>query len=82
METQVGKITHYYTRIGVAVLALTDELKLADEIHVLGRITDFHQYVNSLEINHQKIERAGPGMEVALLLEEYARAGDAIFKVT
>lgn len=81
MEKQVGKITHFYTRLSVAVLELSDELKLADEIHILGRITDFTQYVNSLEINHQKIERAGPGMEVALLLEEYARAGDAVFKV-
>lgn len=82
MEKLVGKITHYYSRLGVAVLELSGEIRLADELHILGRITDFTQYVNSLEINHQKIERAGPGVEVALLLEDYARPGDAVFKVT
>lgn len=82
MEKLVGKITHYYSRLGVAVLELSGEIRLADELHILGRITDFTQYVNSLEINHQKIERAGPGAEVALLLEDYARPGDAVFKVT
>lgn len=82
MEKLVGKITHYYSRLGVAVLELSGEIRLADEVHILGRITDFTQYVNSLEINHQKIERAGPGTEVALLLEDYARPGDAVFKVS
>ena len=82
MEKEIGKITHYFNRINVAVLELSGELKLADEIHILGHITDFSQFVNSMEINHQKIVQVGPGMDVALLVEEYVRAGDTVFKVT
>jgi putative protease len=80
MEKEVGKISHYYDRISVAVVQLTGELKLGDEIHILGRVTDFTQYVNSMEINHQKVESAGRGMEIALKVEDYAHRGDVIFK--
>jgi hypothetical protein len=81
MEKRIGTVTHYYTHLGVAVLGLTDELHLGDEIHITGRITDLDMYVSSLEVNHQKIETAGPGMEVALKVDDYVRMGDAVYKV-
>jgi translation elongation factor EF-1alpha len=81
MEIQIGKVTHYYTRIGVGVLELSGELKVGDTVHIMGRITDFIQPVGSMEIEHQKVETVGPGDEVALKVDEYVRAGDTIFKV-
>jgi len=81
MEKQIGRVTHYFTKLNVAVLELTDAMRLGDEIHFLGRITDFTQYVNSMEIEHKKIEAAAPGMEVALKVEDYVRQGDEVFKV-
>ena len=80
-EIQIGKVTHYYTRIGVGVLELSGELKVGDTIHIMGRITDFIQPVGSIEIEHQKVETVGPGDEVALKVDEYVRAGDTVFKV-
>ncbi len=81
-EIQIGKVTHYYTRIGVAVLDLSGELKVGETVHIVGRITDFIQPVGSMEIEHQKMEVVGPGEEVALKVDDYVRAGDMIFKVT
>ncbi len=80
MEVQVGKVTHYYNRISVAVLDLSGELKVGEMIHILGRITDFDQRVTSMEIEHQKIESAGQGTEVALKVIEMVRKGDVVFK--
>ena len=80
-EVQVGKITHYFTRISVAVLELSGELQVGDTVHILGRITDFIQPVGSMEIEHKKVQSVGPGDDVALEVEEYVRAGDAVFKV-
>jgi hypothetical protein len=80
MEVQVGKVTHYYNRISVAVLDLSGELKVGEMIHILGRITDFDQWVSSMEIEHHKILLAGPGTEVALKVVEMVRKGDAVFK--
>jgi len=81
MDIRVGKVTHYYDRIGVAVLDLIGELNVGDTIHINGRSTDFTQRVASLEIEHQKIESAGPKAEVALKLLEPVREGDVIYKV-
>lgn len=81
MDIQVGKVTHYYDRISVAVLELSGELKVGETIHIHGRLTDFSQRVGSMEIEHQKIETANPGAEIALKVLEPVREGDVIFLV-
>jgi len=81
MEVQVGKVTHFYNHINVAVLDLTGELRVGDIIHILGHITDFEQRVASLEIEHKKVQSVSAGMDVALQVEELVRNGDCIFKV-
>ena len=80
-EIDIGKVTHYYTRISVAVLSLTDELMIGDTIHILGRITDHIQRVGSMEIDHVQVQSVSPGSEVALLVDDYVRQGDSIFKI-
>jgi putative protease len=80
MDIRVGKVTHYYDHISVAVLELTGELKVGDTIHILGRTTDFGQQVGSMEIEHQQIQSAGPGTEVAIKVVESVRKGDIVFK--
>jgi translation elongation factor EF-1alpha len=80
MDIRVGKVTHYYNRISVAVLELTGELKVGDWIHIQGKITDFNQRVASMEIEHQKIQVAAPGADVALKVIEAVREGDAVYK--
>ncbi len=82
MDIRVGKVTHYFDRISVAVLALSDELKVGDSIHIQGKNTDFTQRVASIEIEHQKLESAGPGKEIALKVLEPVHEGDVIYKVT
>lgn len=81
MEKRIGTVTHYYTRLSVAVLNLTDEIRQGDEIHIKGHITDLVMSVASLEVDHRKIESAGTGMEVALKVDDHVREGDEIYKV-
>jgi translation elongation factor EF-1alpha len=82
MEHQIGYITHFYDRISVAVLALTDTLNIGDQVHITGHSTDFTQDVTSMEIEHEKVTSVGPGDEVALKVIEPAKKGDKIFKIT
>ena len=82
MENCIGHVTHYYNKIGVAVLSLTAELKIHDAIQILGHSTDLIQKVISLEINHQQIQSAGPKAEVALKVEEPVHEGDRVFLIT
>lgn len=81
METKIGHITHFYNRISVAVLSLTDKLEVGDRILILGHTTDFIQNVSSMEIEHKKILSAGPGDEVALKVIEPVRKSDEIYKI-
>jgi U32 family peptidase len=81
MEKRIGTVTHYFTRLSVAVLELTDEIRLGDEIRIQGRITDLVMSVASLEVDHRKIESAGTGVEVALKVDEHVRAGDGVYKM-
>lgn len=80
-EVQIGKVTHYFNRISVAVLELDGELNVGDTVHIVGRITDFVMRVGSMEINHQKVQSVSAGDDVALQVDEYVRDGDAVFKV-
>jgi putative protease len=82
MEKHIGRVTHYFKRIGVAVLELSGGLKVGDVVHIQGRTTDFTQQVESMEIEHQKVQSVGPGAEAALKVSEPVRKGDAIYKVT
>ena len=81
MEQKIGHVIHYFNKIQVAVLYLTEELRTGDSIHILGRTTDFVQKVHSLEVTHKKIEVARPKEEVALKVDEAVRGNDEIFKI-
>jgi putative protease len=77
----VGKVTHYFTKIGVAVVELSDELKLGDRISIEGHTTNFQQTVSSMQIEHKPVERAGPGQSIGLKVDQRAREGDLVFKI-
>ena len=78
---RVGKVTHFFDHISVAVLALTDAIRVGDSLHFLGHGTDFMQTVGSMQIEHQPVESAKPGDDVALKVEQRVRPNDAVFKV-
>jgi hypothetical protein len=79
-ETQpIGQVTHYFGKIGVAVVMLYDNLALGDWIQVYGNATNFVQQVESMQVNHQPIESAGADDEVAILVNEKANKGDLIY---
>jgi hypothetical protein len=81
MDILVGHVTHYYNRIGVAVIELREELKIGDTILLLGHTTDFTQRVASMEIDHQRVLEVGAGQEVAIKVDEPVRKLDQVYKM-
>jgi hypothetical protein len=81
MDVRVGKVTHYFNHLSVAVLELTGDLKVGDRICIVGRFTDIEQRVSSMEIDHLKVTAVGQGTEVALKVYEPVRKGDVVYKV-
>ena len=82
MREKVGKVTHYFGRISVAVLELSSDLKVGDSIHILGHTTDFEQVVRSMQIEHEYIQAVGPGDDVALKVARKVRQGDTVYKIS
>jgi translation elongation factor EF-1alpha len=79
-DEPIGKITHYFPNIGVAAATLSAALKVGDRVHVKGHTTDFTETIDSLEIEHQAVEQAGPGDKVAFKVSEKARPGDQLLR--
>ena len=79
---QIGVVTHFFDKIGVAVLGLNDTLRVGDTVHFLGHSTDFHQKVASLQIEHRSVEEAQPGQDVALKVVQRVHPHDKVFKIT
>ncbi len=78
---KVGVVTHFYDKIGVAVVDLTSAIHTGDVIKFSGS-TDFSQTVTSLQVEHEKIEAAKKGDTVGLKVEQNVKPGDEVLKVS
>lgn len=82
METEIGRVTHYYNHLQVAVLKLNESMKLGDKIHILGHSTDLVERVTSMEVNHHVVVWVKPGEDIAIKVNEPVREHDIVFRVT
>ncbi len=80
-EKLIGAITHYFGNIGVAVIKLTDTLKVGDTVRVVGGEVDFNQEVKSMEFDHQKVNEAKKGSDVGMEVKEKVREGYKVYKI-
>ncbi len=77
----VGKVIHYYPKIGVAVIELHETLKKGDKIEIEGKSTKITQTVTSMQLNHVDIENADAGQTIGLKVVDRVREGDSIYKI-
>ena len=57
-DKPIGKITHYYDKLGVAVINLSAALAAGDKIKLVGHGNEFTQEVDSMQVEHEKVEKA------------------------
>lgn len=77
-EHVLGKVTHYYDRIGVAVVALEEPIRLGDTVVLKRGDHVFEQRIESLQVDHTPIETADRGQEVGMKVNEVADVGTVI----
>ena len=81
-EEEIGVIDHYFSKIGVAIIELTQgELNTGDTIHIKGATTDFTQKVDSMQMEHEEIDQARKGDSVGLKVADHVRKHDKVYKV-
>lgn len=77
---EVGRVTHFFSKISVAVVELNAPLAVGDRIIVKGPLTDFEQVVESMQIEHKNIQRAEAGQSIGLKMVQHAREKDVVYK--
>ena len=81
-EKIIGKVTHYFNKINVAVIELTEDgLKKGEKIEIKGGDRDFEQEVDSMQVEHEEIEEAKKGDSVGMKVEEPVREGYIVYKL-
>ncbi|MEA2037752.1 MAG: EF-Tu/IF-2/RF-3 family GTPase [Nanoarchaeota archaeon] len=79
---ELGKVTHYFTKMGVCVIEITNgSLKVGDKIKIKGATSDFEQDIDSMQIEHEKVEEAKAGQSIGLKVKEHVREHDKVYKV-
>jgi len=81
-DRMIGWVIHYFDQIEVGVIELTEDLVVGETIRIVGgKDTDFKQIVESMELDHEKIEKAQKGKEVGLQLKKKAREGYKVYRI-
>ncbi len=79
---KIGDVSHYYTNIEVAVVELSDKLKVGDKILIKGATTEFTQLVKSIQIEHEQVTEAKAGDSIGLQVRYRVRLGDQVFRLS
>ena len=80
-EKEIGKVVQFYDNIKVIAMDLKAPLEVGDKIHIKGTTTDFTQKVSSMQIEHEKVEKAKKGDSVGIKVKDKARPNDKVYKV-
>jgi len=81
-EKQIGRISHYFGKIQVAAIELTDDsLAVGDTIHIKGNTTDLTEQIKSIQIEHDQVQSAKKGDSIGVKVSDHVREHDLVYKV-
>ncbi len=82
-DFKVGKVTHYYEKIGVAVVELDAALARGEKIKfVRGGEDLFEQEIKSMQIEHKQIKSAKKGDIIGLKTDKEVKEAAEVYKVS
>jgi len=79
---EIGRITHFFSKINVAVIELKAPLKVGDTIVVKGPTTDFQQVVESMQIENKNVQTGEAGQSIGLKVIQRVRETDVVYRKT
>ncbi len=80
-EKKIGEVEKFFSKINVAAIKLEGSLKVGDTVRIAGHTTNFTQTVDSIQIENQSVQEAGPGADVGIKVKERVREHDTVYKV-
>ncbi|MBI4217357.1 MAG: hypothetical protein HY603_00935 [Parcubacteria group bacterium] len=76
----MGRVTHYYDKIKVAVVKFSVPVKKGDTVRFEGGGKSFSQALASMEKDHKKIAAVKKRQEVGVKVAKRVREGYRVFK--
>ena len=77
---KVGRVSHFFGRINVAVIEVTDTISVGDQILIKGPTTDLKQTIDSMEIEHEKVKQVEAGHSIGMKVNGRVRENDIVYK--
>jgi len=79
---EIGKVFHYYPKAGVAAISITaGELQVGDTIMIEGATSSVTMVVDSMQVEHAQVQKAGAGRSIGIKVPERVRPGDRVYKI-
>ena len=78
-EKEIGKVSHWYDKLGVAVISLKSSLKVGDRVKVKKGDEEFEETVSSMQLDHEAVSSGKKGHEVAVKLSKKAKEGASVY---
>ena len=75
----IGKVTHYFGGIKVAIIKFRVTVKIGTTVLIKGATTDFKQKITSMQYDHKEISAAKPKKEVGIKVTKRVREGDGVY---
>lgn len=75
----VGRVTHFYTEIKVAVIKFLKPVKQGTQVYFKGATTDFSQKLDSMQYDHKPLATAPKGKQVGVKVKSRVREGDQVY---
>ncbi len=80
-DVLIGKVIHYYDKLGVAIVRINKKLGIGDKIKFVKGDNVFEQTVESMQIEHAVLTEAKPGTEVGIKVDRSAKEGTEVYLV-
>ena len=78
---EIGRVSSYFSHVGVAAIKLSDKLKVGDKIQIKGHTTDFEVPVKSMQIERKDVKEAKKGDHIGIKVPDKVRPNDKVFLV-
>ncbi len=83
MDIQIGRVTHYYDKIGVAVVeAMNQQLRVGDRVKFSGHDKEFNQVLISIQVGHKQVTELAPGEAGGVKVDKPVKEGDILYLLT
>jgi len=76
----IGKVTHYYDKIGVAIIELKDTLKTGDAVKFVKGEEETEQAIDSIQIEKAQVDSASKGAIVGIKVNQPLKEGTEVYK--